>query len=105
MRKCGFGLSRKEVMQLVGKYVNSNELATPFKEKSCDPYIIKPTYFNLLDKTITNLCLHDKPGQVWKFDETSFCTDPKKTKIVGLKAITLTQLKRGKLENKLLHHV
>lgn len=32
MEKYGFGLSRKEVLYLVGEYINSNKLNTPFHD-------------------------------------------------------------------------
>lgn len=112
MERHGFGLSRKEILLLVGDYVRSRKLATPFKDgipsedwflafkarhklsvkkpqsvefarkKVNDPFVIKE-YFSLLGKTIVELNLSDKPGQIWNLDETSFCTDPSKTKVVG----------------------
>lgn len=35
--------------------------------------------------------LHDKPSQIWNLDETSFCRDPSKTKVVGLKGYASTR--------------
>lgn len=120
MEKYGFGLSRKEVLELVGQFVNSNNLQTPFKDgvpgedwflgfckrhklslkkpqsvevsrkKSCNPFTIHE-YFTLLENTITKLGLQNKPENIWNLDETSFCTDPSKTKVVGGKNLSCTR--------------
>lgn len=127
MEKYGFGLSRKEVMELVGDYVNGKQLKTPFKngqpnkdwlisfmrrhnlsvkkpqsvevarKKACDPFTIN-TYFQLLKDVITELGLEEKPHLIFNCDETSFCKDPSKTKIVGARgqACTRTTSTSGK---------
>lgn len=56
-----------------------------------DPYIIYP-YFDLLEKTIEELGLTNKPQAVWNLDETSFSKDPSKTKIVGRKGHAATRM-------------
>nr|XP_026494170.1 uncharacterized protein LOC113399291 [Vanessa tameamea] len=121
MEKYGFGLSRKEVLQLVGDYINKNNLVTPFKngipgkdwflafkerhglsikkpqaveysrKKAVDPFIIY-SYFDLLEKTINDLNLKYKPSSIWNLDETSFSKDPAKTKIVGAKGHAATRV-------------
>ncbi|KOB65530.1 Uncharacterized protein OBRU01_22569 [Operophtera brumata] len=121
MEKYGFGLSRKEVLEMVGDYVNKNKLITPFKhgipgkdwfvafkkrhalsvkkpqaveyarKKAVDPFIIFP-YFDLLEKTICDLNLQNKPSAIWNLDETSFSNDPSKTKIVGAKGHASTRV-------------
>lgn len=113
MEKHGFGLSKKEVLDLVGQYVNLNNIKTPFRhgvpgtdwflgfakrhrlsikkpqgveyarKKICDPFVIEK-YYNLLQRTIEELGLQNKPESIWNLDETSFCRDPTKTKVVGL---------------------
>lgn len=120
MEKHGFGLSRMEVMDLVGKYVKANQLNTPFqngipgkdwlfsfmkrhklsvkkpenveiaRRKSVDPFIIN-NYFDLVSKTIKNLGIENKPHLIWNLDETSFCSDPSKTKVVGKKGAKATR--------------
>ncbi|XP_029343531.1 uncharacterized protein LOC100569966 isoform X2 [Acyrthosiphon pisum] len=112
MEKYGHGLSRTEVLTLVGNYVNDNNLVTPFKggypghdwwigfssrhklslkkpqvvenarKKACDPFIIY-NYFDLLWETMTDLGIVNRPDRIWNLDETSFCLDPSKTKTVG----------------------
>lgn len=112
MEKGGFGLSRLEVIEKVGEYVKKNKLKTRFKDsipgpdwfigfrkrhrlsikkpqavemarqKCLDPFIIYD-YFELLKRTISELGLENKPDHIWNLDETSFCVDPKKTKMVG----------------------
>ncbi|KAK9679574.1 hypothetical protein QE152_g39892 [Popillia japonica] len=84
LEKYGFGLSRKEVMDLVGEYVKSNKIKTPFKDgipnkdwliafmrrqnlsikkpedveiarrRSIDPFLINQ-YFTLFKETIDKL--------------------------------------------------
>lgn len=112
MEKWGFGLSRQEVLELVGKYVKSNGIKTTFKndipgedwflgfkkrnrlsikvpqnveyarKKALDPFSIHE-YFNILEETIRNLNLQDKPGNIWNLDESSVSIDPQRTKVVG----------------------
>lgn len=48
-----------------------------------DPFIVE-TYFDILEKSINDLKLSDKPHQLFNIDETSFNLDPSKTKVVGL---------------------
>lgn len=112
MEKWGYGLSRGEVLQIVGQYVTRNKIKTPFNDnipgedwflnfkkrhrlslkkpeaveyarrKALDPFIIN-TYFDLLHELISTYSLDKKPKQIYNLDETSFCTDPSKTKVVG----------------------
>lgn len=114
MEKWGFGLSRLEVLDVVRDFVISNGLETPFKngtpgedwflafkkrhslsikkpqsveyarKKMTDPFVVQ-NYFTLLRNTLDELELNDKPEQIWNLDETSFCLDPSKTKVVGKK--------------------
>jgi len=112
MEKWGFGLSRREVLGMVGEFVKANGLKTRFKNgipgedwflsfkqrhrlsvkipqnveisrrKCQDPFIINE-YFDLLKTTLLELDILDKPDHIWNLDETSFCADPSKTKVVG----------------------
>ncbi|KAJ8953804.1 hypothetical protein NQ318_006651 [Aromia moschata] len=98
-------------MDLVGQYVKTNNLKTPFRDgipgkdwllfymkrhkltvkkpenveiarrKSVDPFIIN-NYFDLVLEASKNLGIENKPHLVWNLDETSFCSDPSKTKVV-----------------------
>lgn len=120
MERNGFGLSRGEVLELIQDFVNENKIITPFKDgkpgqewfsdfchrynlslkkpqsvelsrkKAADPFIFDQ-YFNLIRTTIQNLDLQNKPHRIWNIDETSFVSDPKKTKIVGLKGYAATR--------------
>ncbi|KAJ8936415.1 hypothetical protein NQ318_014852 [Aromia moschata] len=108
LEKWGMGLSKKEVLQLIGRYVNENNLVTPFKngipgndyfirfknafnlsqkkpqsvevarKRSMDPFVIY-NYFNILKEHIQNV----PASQIYNIDETSFCLDPSRTKVVG----------------------
>lgn len=112
MEQYGYGLSRKEILEIVGEYVRQNQIKTPFRDgtpaedwflgfkkrhklsikkpravefarkKSCDPFIIDE-YFKKLKQCLIDLKLEYKPSMVWNIDETSFSIDPSKTKVVG----------------------
>lgn len=120
METHGFGLTRKEILQLVGQYVTDNNIQTPFKDnipgkdwfiefkkrhrfsikkpqsveiarkKACDPFLIY-YYFKILKQTLQELDLTDKPQFVWNLDETSFCMNPSKSKIVGKIGVPATR--------------
>ncbi|GBP85410.1 hypothetical protein EVAR_60251_1 [Eumeta japonica] len=107
MEKLGFGLTREEVIKLVGQYVVDNNIKTPFKDGfpgedwfiafknihglpikkrlaaeharkiACRPVVIY-NYFDLLEKTINKLGLSDKPSHVWNCDETASAKTDKK---------------------------
>lgn len=116
MEKHGFGLSRKELLETVGEYVQKNKIATNFKngipgqawfagfknrhnlsikkpqaveyarKKAIDPFIVFP-YFDLLKNTLEELNLRDKPEAIWNMDETSFSKDPERQKLSAPKAM------------------
>lgn len=119
MAKNGFALSKEEVLEVVKEYVEQNALTVPFKnnrpghdwykgfcqrqklslkkmeplEKSrrlntSDPFIIYH-FYDLLEEQINELKLDDKPSHIYNLDETSFCADPSRVKLlsgVGQKA-------------------
>lgn len=121
MEKHGFGLARAEMLETVAQYVQKNKILTPFKDgkpgnawltgfnkrhklsvkkpqaveysrkKAINPFIVFP-YFDLLEKTLKNLNLMERPSAIWNLDETSFSKDPAKTKIVGLKGHAATRV-------------
>ncbi|XP_063226844.1 uncharacterized protein LOC134533298 [Bacillus rossius redtenbacheri] len=108
MEKWGFGLSKKEFLETIGRYVNANNISTPFKngvpgddffirfkktwrlslkkpqgveasrKKSIDPFTIS-NYFDMLQTLTGNV----PPTQIWNLDETSYCLDPSRMKVVG----------------------
>ena len=124
MEKWGFGLSRSEVLENVAHFVKENNLKTQFKDgypgadwfinfrkrhrlsikkpqmvevarkKSLDPFVIYE-YFDLLKTTIDLLDLTDKPSHIWNLEESSFCSDPTKTKIVGQIGFPCTRTTSG----------
>lgn len=93
LEKWGFGLTRKEIVQLVADYVRINNIKTQFKngipgkhwflnfkrrhnlsikipqsvefarKKNIDPFVIYQ-YFDLLEKTVKELELENKPSQI-----------------------------------------
>lgn len=112
MEKNGFGLSKEEVLDLVQIYLKKNNIETRFKDQRpgndwflsfknrhrlsikkpqsiehvrCDqvnPWVVY-NFFDVLEKTVKDLDLKGKPGRIFNCDETSFCHDPSKTKVVG----------------------
>ncbi|KAB0790136.1 hypothetical protein PPYR_14990, partial [Photinus pyralis] len=123
-----FGISRKELLEIVGQYIAKNKISTPFKnnvpsgdwflefkkrhnlsikkpeivkyarKKNTDPFVISE-YFQLLEKTLNDLKLIDAPAKIWNMDETSFCTDPSRTKVVGVKGVSSTRITAGSGRN------
>ncbi|KAJ8946650.1 hypothetical protein NQ314_008822 [Rhamnusium bicolor] len=112
MERWGFGIFRKEILHIVAYFTTKNKMNTPctnniprnewfynFKNrhrlsikkpqavefsrrKMTDPFVISE-YFDLLNKTLSDLNLHDKPELIWNLDETSLSHDPHKTRVVG----------------------
>lgn len=112
MERNGFGLSREDIMDLVQTYIRQNNIQSRFKNQrpgkdwfisfkkrhrfsikkpqsieyirrdQVNPWVIYD-FFDKLTELITELKLEGKPGQIYNCDETSFCHDPSKTKIVG----------------------
>lgn len=111
----GFGLTRTEILDAVQEYVKKNNLETHFRngrpgldwlegfmkrhnlslkkpeildasrrKATSDPFIIYE-FYDLLKKVIVEKGLIELPAQIWNLDETSFCHDPTKLKIVGEK--------------------
>lgn len=60
------------------------------RKKACDPFLIYD-YFKILKQTLQELDLTNKPQFVWNLDETSFCMDPSKSKIVGKIGVPATR--------------
>lgn len=60
------------------------------RKKSCNPFTIDE-YFSLLYATIKDLEVESIPSRIWNLDETSFCTDPFKIKVVGGKKVPCTR--------------
>ncbi|CAF4806752.1 unnamed protein product [Pieris macdunnoughi] len=120
MEKNGFALTTKEVKALVSEYVKRNGLITPFKEdipgdewlrgfrkrnglsikkpqsvemarkRACNPYTVYE-YFDLLEDVLNDLDLTVKPERIYNLDETSFCNDPSKTRVIGEKGVRCTR--------------
>lgn len=118
MERNGFGLSQREVRALVGQYVRRNKIDTPFKDgipgqewmrgfkqrnklsikkpqgveiarkKAADPFLINE-FYDLLEDIVEKQKLSG--AQIWNMDETSFCQDPGKTKILGLRGFQATR--------------
>ena len=62
------------------------------KIAASDPAIIYG-YFDLLEKTVDQLQIRDRPECIWNVDETNLFTDPQRTKVVaerGSKASRIT---------------
>lgn len=64
------------------------------RQKCQDPFYINEC-FDLLQTTLQQLNILDKPEHIWNLDETSFCADPSKTKVVGGVGIPSTRTTSG----------
>ena len=112
LNKWGFGLSRKEIINLVGTFVKENNIVTRFKDGvpgkdwfigfckrhnlSCkkpikrqsirtertNPEILRE-FFQLYENTLNDLNLRNSPEKIFNIDETSLCSDPSNTKVVS----------------------
>ncbi|KAF9797182.1 hypothetical protein SFRURICE_001828, partial [Spodoptera frugiperda] len=50
-----------------------------------------PQFYDIVEKVIKELGLENKPERIYNIDETSYCSDPQKTKVVGLKGFPSTR--------------
>lgn len=120
MEKCEFPLTSKEIKNLICAFIKRNGLITRFKDgypgkewfrgfkrryrlsvkkpqsvevarkKACNPFTVN-NYFDLLERVTKELQLENKPQHIYNLDETSFCSDPTKTKVIGLKGYPSTR--------------
>lgn len=113
MAKWGFALTKEDVKMSVQAYVLQNNLETPFRDSlpgdewfrsfckrnrlsqkkmeqlekcrrnaTSNPFLIFG-FFDILEETMSNLMLHDKPQNIWNLDETYFSLDPARVKGVS----------------------
>lgn len=110
MEKWGYGLSKKEIIFAMEQYLKNNSIKTPFKDnvpgddyflnfkrrhglsqkkpqsvevarkRAADPFVISH-YFELLQEVTHNV----PPERIYNIDESSFCLDPSRVKVVGEK--------------------
>ena len=114
MTRLGRGPTLQEMRSLVAEYIKENSIPTLFKdnypgsewahsfmrrhklrlkkgtsmnvdrkERTSDPFIIYSLY-DVLEKEVQNMQLHDKPGHIYNLDETSFPMHSTKTHTVGI---------------------
>uniref|UniRef100_A0A2H1WZ62 SFRICE_041149 n=1 Tax=Spodoptera frugiperda TaxID=7108 RepID=A0A2H1WZ62_SPOFR len=60
------------------------------RKKAADPFILQE-FYDIVEKVIKELGLENKPERIYNIDETSYCSDPQKTKVVGLKGFPSTR--------------
>ena len=58
------------------------KLSRPCYNPTNNPFVVYH-YFNLLEKTISNLGLENKPEVIWNCNESGLPHEPKKLKIVS----------------------
>lgn len=111
----GFGLMKEEVLNVVQEYIKKNDIKTKFhdgqlgkdwldnfmkrqnlslkkpeqlqsirRNATSDPFIIYD-FYDVLEATLKQLDLFDKPTHIFNLDETSFSYDPSGLKVVGEK--------------------
>ncbi|KAJ8926560.1 hypothetical protein NQ314_021053 [Rhamnusium bicolor] len=108
--RMGYPCNKDEIKTLVGEYVNSHNIKTPFVDgmpgddwyysfmrrhptlSFKKPELLQKNrmdardpyviydFFNELECLVNNSDLNDKPSFVFNCDETGFASDPKKTK-------------------------
>ncbi|KAJ8910668.1 hypothetical protein NQ315_011186 [Exocentrus adspersus] len=112
MEKWGFGLCKQEVLDVVQVFIKRNAIKTRFaNDRPGDEWFLnfrkrnrlsvkKPQgveyvrvnqtnpftiygFFDTLCQKVDELNLLNKPHLIFNCDETSFCSDPSKTKVVG----------------------
>ncbi|CAG5030884.1 unnamed protein product [Parnassius apollo] len=112
MEKYGYPLTRKEVLSLISEYIRRNGIVTTLKndipgddwfrgfrrrhnfslkkpqlvevarrKEACNPFTVYE-YFDIPAKEIQDLNLTSAPDRIYNLDETSFCLDPTKSKVV-----------------------
>ncbi|KAF6199733.1 hypothetical protein GE061_006031 [Apolygus lucorum] len=124
MEKWGMGLTQVEIQGIVMEWVQTNGVPTGFKneapgedwlvnfrkrhklslkkpqavelarKRSQDPFIIHQ-FYDLLERVLNEHSLGENPGRIWNIDETSFCLDPSKLKVVGAKGLPSTRTVSG----------
>ncbi|XP_062565633.1 uncharacterized protein LOC134227939 [Armigeres subalbatus] len=120
MEKWGYGLSKKEIIFDMAQFLKKNSIKTPFKDdipgddyflnfkrrhglshkkpqsvevarkRAADPFVISE-YFQLLKEVTRNV----PPERIYNIDETSFCLDPSRIKVVGAKGRAAHRLTAG----------
>lgn len=75
------------VVTLTQKKPQAAEVA---RKRSVDP-LITAEYFKLLKATISNI----GPDRIYNIDETSFCIDPNRVKVVGTIGTAAHRVKAG----------
>lgn len=108
MERWGFGLSKREISLAIARYLKEKDISNPFtdsipgndyfrnfkkrhglsqkkpqavevaRKRSVNPFVMA-NYFELLRKTTVGL----SPDCIYNVDETSFCLDPTRVKVVG----------------------
>lgn len=120
MEKWGFGLSKQEILLAIGQYIKDSGLKTPFKnfvvgndffrgfmrrhrlsqkkpqaveiarKRNVDPFVIAE-YFKMVKEITTGI----PPHRIYNLDETSFCLDPSRVKVVGEKGTAAHRVTAG----------
>lgn len=80
--------------QKATQLVNKNSSVLKLHEKKCYT-VFSLQILDLLEKTVCELGLENMPGRIWNLDESSFCIDPSKTKIVGKRGAPATRTTSG----------
>ncbi|KAF2887435.1 hypothetical protein ILUMI_18739 [Ignelater luminosus] len=97
MEQWGFDITTLEVLNIVAKFVEMNNIKTSFKNAVPEPQgveysrkkmteiFLESKYFDIRKATLNDLGLNDKPKLIWNLDETSLSHDPRE-KHLGLVA-------------------
>ena len=72
----------------------ATKLSTARYNATKNPFIVNH-YYNILEKTIQNLGLNDRPDLIWNVDESGLPYEPKKCHVISAKGQKTLQVCKG----------
>ena len=76
------------------EFKNCHKLSKPHQNATKNPFMINH-WFDILEKTVKDLRLEDRPDLIWNADELGVPHDPKKCKVVSLRGQPTYQIVTG----------
>ena len=84
------GFMRRENLSLK----TATKLSKPHQNITINPFLIND-WFHILEETVKDLVLEDRPDLIWNADESSVPHDPKKCKVISLRGQPTYQIVAG----------
>ena len=72
----------------------ATKLSKPYQNATKNPFLINHC-FEILEKTVKELVLEDRPDLIWNTDESSVPHDPKQCKVISLRGQPASQIVGG----------